>query len=182
MKPGIALVTGILGFMFWNLGRAPDIPEVVHERLPRSTPAMSPADGAGDYRWTLPDGWRALAGTGFRLATLMASDGERRHEVTVTMFGGDAGGLASNVNRWREQVGLPPLSVEEAEASLELVEGTTGTLCVSRLDGEIQSIRAAIIPGEGATVFVKLSATRDVAQRLDEALVNFATTVRRAAR
>jgi hypothetical protein len=42
--------------------------------------------------------------------------GDARAECYLTFLVGDAGGLGANVNRWRTQLALPPLTVTEIEA------------------------------------------------------------------
>ena len=56
--------------------------------------------------WDLPKEWQQEPGNQFRFATLtMKSEGETL-ELAVSKFGGT---LLENVNRWREQVGLPKI-------------------------------------------------------------------------
>lgn len=61
--------------------------------------------------WTLPPGWTQSEGSGIRLATIHVGP----LEISVVALAGDGGGTLANINRWREQLGLPPL----AEAELE---------------------------------------------------------------
>ena len=62
-----------------------------------------------DVRWTAPAGWTEEKGRGDRVATLRLGD----LEMSVTRLGGNAGGTLANVNRWRGQIGLPPLAESE---------------------------------------------------------------------
>jgi hypothetical protein len=54
-----------------------------------------------------PAGWTELAPTAMRAANFRARD--PRVECALTLLAGEAGGLAANVQRWRSQLGLPPL-------------------------------------------------------------------------
>ncbi len=67
----------------------------------------------------VPDGWKVLPRTTGRMFLLgfQIQDGPMSVEITLTRFPGEAGGLAANVNRWREEVGLSVLS--DAEAAKE---------------------------------------------------------------
>ena len=40
-------------------------------------------------------------------------------DLSVTKFGGDAGGVAANVNRWRKQLGLQPETLEEIQSKVK---------------------------------------------------------------
>ena len=66
--------------------------------------------------WKLPAGWQEVKPGPMRLAQFaVAGPGGKKAEVSIVMMGGSAGGELSNVNRWRGQVSLPP--VTEAEVS-----------------------------------------------------------------
>ncbi len=56
--------------------------------------------------FNLPDGWQKLEPKRFREVNLRAGDAE----CYLTKLAGTAGGLAANVNRWRQQMNLAPLS------------------------------------------------------------------------
>jgi hypothetical protein len=71
----------------------------------------SPSNGSG-LRWTTPAGWTERPATAMRLVNFRVGDDERA-ECYLTLLGGDGGGLAANVNRWRTQMGQSPLSARE---------------------------------------------------------------------
>jgi len=84
-------------------------------------------------QWTLPDGWRQKAGSGMRFATLEFGPADQAIELTVIPLGVPPGEpsayVLSNVNRWRQQLQLPPLAAEELDKQTEKIEldGTTAT-------------------------------------------------------
>ncbi|HEU4382545.1 MAG TPA: hypothetical protein VFR85_03490 [Anaeromyxobacteraceae bacterium] len=99
--------------------------EVAHYRVAKETPAPAPAEGAppgmagdvappprptggGALTWTLPKGWQQTRGDSMRFATLKPPV-EGRIDASVVVLPGPAGGELANVNRWRGQIGLPPL-------------------------------------------------------------------------
>jgi hypothetical protein len=110
--------------------------EVAHYRVPKADPTASSAQGAagamgtgssealppppdasstGTLRWVLPKGWtESRSSGGMRYATLTGT-AKGKLDLSVTVFPGPAGGELANVNRWRNQIGLPP--VEEAALS-----------------------------------------------------------------
>lgn len=78
---------------------------------PASAPAPSgPAENP--FRYVVPEGWEELEPTSMRLVNLRPA-GDPAAECSLTVLGGDGGGLAANVNRWRDQMGLEPQSEEE---------------------------------------------------------------------
>lgn len=65
--------------------------------------------GSGALHWTLPGGWTEAQGGGrMRYATLTVPVSGKL-DVSVVVLPGSAGGELANVNRWRGQIGLPPL-------------------------------------------------------------------------
>lgn len=78
--------------------------------------------------YTVPEGWRLHEPGGMRKADLSVADGDKVAQTTVIPLGGPAGGLLSNVNRWRGQVGLAPTDAEQlAKEAVEIeVDGIKG--------------------------------------------------------
>jgi hypothetical protein len=62
--------------------------------------------------WTLPEGWKEEKGPKPRYATFHLGPKEKPIELSVSMLGKEAAAVLPNVNRWRGQLGLPP--VDEA--------------------------------------------------------------------
>lgn len=127
-------------------------------------PAPSPGMG-----WVVPQGWRQVPGAQpLRVATFIAGEADHRLEISVASFAGAAGGILANVNRWREQIGLPP--IDDATLADQVTPLTTvgGRGFLVRLAGtDLQhQVLAAILPEHGgATWFVKATGP---AARLDQ--------------
>jgi hypothetical protein len=65
--------------------------------------------------WQAPEGWHEDAGGGFRYATFhIGSDEGEPLELSVSQAGGS---VLDNINRWRGQIGLAPISESEMEDS-----------------------------------------------------------------
>jgi hypothetical protein len=76
--------------------------------------APKPDVPASGLRWTTPPGWIEKPASAMRAANFALADDERA-ECYLTLLGGDAGGLAANVNRWRTQISLSAMSAEDLE-------------------------------------------------------------------
>ncbi len=75
-----------------------------------SQPAGSgAASGTPELKWDTPPGWIAKAPTDMRIANFQVG-ADPEAECYLTVLQGSGGGLLSNVNRWRGQMGLPPVS------------------------------------------------------------------------
>ncbi len=95
--------------------------------LAQSLPAAGPE--RGDLKFKLPDGWFEAKPDVVSRAAFGVRDGDQSAHITVSLLGGDAGGLLPNVNRWREQVGLPDMTAEALKEHAEALEvgGITGS-------------------------------------------------------
>lgn len=103
----------------------------------------------GQPKWSSPEGWTERGGNAMRLATLV-SPGDPPLEIAVSSlpYQGDdrTGYLLANVNRWRGQMGLPPMEADKLHKGgdpddetqeLELADGTKATLV--SLKGQLDS-------------------------------------------
>jgi hypothetical protein len=63
--------------------------------------------------WTTPEGWRRLPGGALRFATLRLGPKGEGLEITISRLGPEASDVRQNVDRWRGQLGLPPLKDDE---------------------------------------------------------------------
>ncbi len=75
----------------------------------------------GEIRWTLPAGWKEEKGGPARVASFRFGDRDPKLEMTVVRLPGDGGGLASNVNRWRDQIGLEKIGDAEAASAVQKI-------------------------------------------------------------
>jgi hypothetical protein len=123
------------------------------------TETTSPAATTGQPSWQVPAGWQAVDGGPFLVAkfALTNTDGTTA-DVNVSSAGGTGGGLEANVNRWRGQLGLPPISeiltttfsVDGGEAQVVDVSGTNAA------NGQPAAIIGIIVSQPGTTWFYKL--------------------------
>ena len=95
------------------------------ERIPDEATPVPPAATAEssarnpDRPWSVPEGWSEdAAPRPMRLTTYVAPDSSGPVEVAVTRFGGRVGGALANINRWRGQMGLPPVDETGLEATI----------------------------------------------------------------
>lgn len=79
--------------------------------------------------WSNPPGWRRRMGPKPRYATLYVLPKSKRLEITVTRLGPDAADVRKNLDRWRGQLGLDPLTDAEFDklANNSEVDGIKAT-------------------------------------------------------
>ncbi len=82
---------------------------------PAATPpaANSGAGSAPGIKWQVPSGWTVGSGSSMRLVTLDVPGGA---QLWVTPLSGGAGGVKANLDRWRHEVGMAPLTEDEFNA------------------------------------------------------------------
>ncbi|MBC8010091.1 MAG: hypothetical protein H7067_08340 [Burkholderiales bacterium] len=144
--------------------------------------AVTTASGPG-LVWTTPAAWTAGPERSMRKATLLipGEAGSPGAEIAVTAFPGDVGGNLANVNRWRQQLALPPIGEAELGAALQHVHVGELHVDVVELVGTAspaQRVIGAIVPHAGATWFFKLTGPDALVTREKAAFLAFLQTVR----
>lgn len=139
------------------------------------TPPVAP------FVYDVPEGWTPLQPRPpFRQINLQ-HESDPRAEWTLAMYP-DRGGLSANINRWRRQVGLGPLTESEVAALpkrrvfndqatlLEVYGPYSGMGGASIEDG---GLRGAIFARQGVTLFVKMVGPREIVESSGEAFGAF---------
>jgi hypothetical protein len=145
-------------------------------------PAAAPAApdipvNAAPVRFTLPDGWQQLAPDGVRLAnlTVPGKDGATA-SVAITSFPGEVGTELQNVNRWRQQVGLPEIEARDVTSQPVIVDGADGKLY--DFSGTTQRTVVVSAQRNGATWFIKMNGDAATVTDAKPAFMVFLTTIR----
>jgi hypothetical protein len=176
-------VSFLKSFQFGDLA-APSTMDL--SQLPPSHPAVpgmdagnvtAPVADAGDKpTWTVPAGWQEGQLTQFLVAKyfIAGADGAQA-AVNVSLLAGDGGGLAANVNRWRGQLGLPPVaeiltsSIDVAGVKAQVVD-FTGT---DSKTGKPARLVGAVVPQNGQTWFYKLMGDESVVAQQKDVFTKF---------
>lgn len=96
----------------------------------------------GTPTWTLPEGWTQKPGNEFRFATLVFGSGDSSLEMSVTKLPkNDADGpyILANVNRWRDQLGMPPTDaagLQKESIEVPLADGVSALVVVLAADAD----------------------------------------------
>ncbi len=127
------------------------------------TPSMRPVKPAVTV--TAPEGWEKSEGSAMRVASfsITGEDGSTA-DVSVIPLPGEAGSVQDNVNRWRNQLGLPPIADAEDPALGTVIDGPSGEFFLSHMtgtepgtDGKKSSISAAILAKPETNWFFKIT-------------------------
>jgi len=128
-----------------------------------SMPGMQSASAAPvdetakpQVKWEVPDGWKSVPATSMRYASfaVAGSNGETA-DLSISTFPGAAGGDLQNVNRWRGQIGLEP--VTDIKPLVVPVTGKSGEILMVDMSGSKGRILAGWTLKNGNTWFFKLN-------------------------
>ena len=150
--------------------------------------APAPAAGQNDNAssiWTIPPGWQAMPPSQFLLAQYLVQDGDARAEVNVSELAGEGGGLLANLNRWRGQLGLPPIAQEDDFSKMVdsvVVPGGQGELVdmtgTSSKTGQLARLIGVVLPQAGQTWFYKLMGDPKLVAAQKDAFIKFIQSAR----
>ena len=159
-------------------------------KLPASHPAIpgmetaAPVADSGDHpAWTVPAGWQPGQLAQFLVARYVIKNDQGNAAVNVSQLAGDGGGLSSNINRWRAQLGQSPAGSEEL-AKLPAIDasGTKATLVditgIDARSGKAARLVGAVVPVGGSTWFYKMMGDQAVVSAQKDAFIQFVQSVK----
>jgi hypothetical protein len=140
---------------------------------------LAPPPPSNPASWTKPDSWTEKALSEMRLGSFQVpGPNDETADVSVTAFPGDAGGLESNVNRWRGQVHQPTLVGDQLAQSWqeETVDGVpTIIVDLQTPDGteKASAILGAAMRTADRTWFVKMTGPPDLLKNQKDNFLRF---------
>jgi hypothetical protein len=129
--------------------------------------------------WTLPAGWTEEPPSQMSLAKFSVGGQDARAQITVSAFPGDVGGLLANVNRWRGQVNLPPISEADLPNAVARFETKAGNADLVELAGtnamagRTARLICVVLRRGGQTWFFKIMGDKTVVAREKDAFLKF---------
>jgi len=144
---------------------------------PDSTmPASDIPVSAAPVHWTTPPGWEQLAPTSIRLGNfLIHGQGGAQAEMAVFSFPGSVGTELENVNRWRNELKLPPITEAQVKSQPVTIDGTEGKLY--DIPGDTARTMVALLPRGGSTWFFKMRGDKNVVAAAEPAFHDFLKSV-----
>ena len=138
-----------------------------------SAPAVAgPADP--ELTWTTPAGWTEVPAAQMRVASFKVSGANGKEaDVSVIPLGGMAGTDDANVNRWRGQVGLAPVSSDELQKSAEKVEAGGQSAQLYDIAGATNRIIGVIQHRDDTAWFYKMTGDTNLVEQQKPAFIAF---------
>lgn len=144
-----------------------------------------PTAGGPGLTWTAPSAWQAKPVGAMRKGSFnVVGEGGATADLSITAFPGAVGGDLANINRWRGQVALPPIT--EADLPKATERFTANGLEFSVVDlasadpANSQRILGGMTPYQGAMWFFKLTGPDALVAGAKPAFLDFLKTVKAA--
>jgi len=131
-----------------------------------------------EMTFTVPEGWTPGPLKPFRRISWNVNADGQSAEMYISQAGGD---VSANINRWRGQAGLSPISdPAELQKTIEKidVDGVTGDLVVLKGDDPQKAMLGAIVVHEGSNWFFKMTGPAAAAPEQQDAFRKFVTSVK----
>lgn len=144
-------------------------------------PVTQSEAAAGDLTWTAPASWQTKPLGQMRKGSYgIKGEGTQEADLSVFVFPGAAGGTIDNINRWRGQVGLPPLSQAQLpDETTALVADSGLELTVVDMTGKgDERIVGAILAQGQQSWFFKLKGPASLLEKEKPAFLAFLKTVK----
>lgn len=150
------------------------------ETKPPQMAAMPPQDiGPPPIKWQVPQSWTAVSPSSMRFAsfTAPAENGEKI-DISVVTFPGDGGSDPDNINRWRGQIGLPPLDRSSVGSQIAPLKTANATFSTTDIVGAKTRTIAAWIRHDGRAWFFKATGPSAAVEKEKANFVKFIESVR----
>ena len=162
-------------------------PHAFMKNLGTGEAPVMPSNVSSAISWSTPDGWLEQKGNGMRLATFKNKNAGSM-ECSIVSLEGKAGDLESNIVRWMKQINLAFSSGSQLQefisqqAELKASSGLAYrlidfTTAQKAAEHSSPSMLSAIFETDKATVFVKLSGTREEVIRNKEQFLSLCNSI-----
>jgi hypothetical protein len=142
--------------------------------------AMPPQDaGAPQIKWKTPEGWTEVPPSSMRYASFSATDENGgKIDISIATFAGDGGSDADNVNRWRQQIGLPPVDGRAVTSQVTPLKTANTTFSATDIAGATARTVAAWTRRDGRVWFFKATGPNAAVEKEKPNFVKFIESVR----
>ena len=148
------------------------------EQRPQTPPVASTAGANPQIKWQTPSGWTEVPPSSMRYASFTAGNGDGKIDISIVTFPGEGGSDADNVNRWRQQLNLPPMSPAVVATQVKPLQ--SGDVSYSTVDiaGTDARTLAAWTRRDGHVWFFKATGPNAVVEKEKPNFVRFVQSVR----
>ncbi len=141
-------------------------------------PTPPPDAEAPQIKWDLPPGWSPAPPSAMRYASFSAEKNGAKADISVVTFPGEGGSDVDNVNRWRQQIGLPAVGAEALKSMI--TPANAGDLHLEMVDmtGSSARVLAAWTRKGGRAWFFKMTGPATLVDQEKPKFLAFLQSVR----
>lgn len=143
-------------FLKWVSGsRSPNSTGPMTSTTTSSSPAAD--TDKPQIKWEVPAGWSPAPASAMRYASFTVEKNGEKADISVVTFPGDGGSDVDNINRWRQQIGLPGVGAEVLKSMIAPVQA--GNIQIDSIDmnGSNGRVLAAWTRQGGRAWFFKMT-------------------------
>ncbi len=141
-------------------------------------PQVSPLERV---QWTMPEGWHQERNPRPMILAVFHPNSNHKPDIEVSAFPGDVGGVLANINRWRNQIQLPPITDAVLHEHIDILntQGSFGGMmdAVNPQTGR-RTIAVIIQDGQGMSWFIKATDADALVSAQKAAIKQFAESFR----
>jgi hypothetical protein len=182
MRGNVALVgTEKQNFLKWvSASRsANSAPETTSSPPMTSVSAATSADSEKpQIKWEVPAGWSPAPASAMRYASFAMEKNGEKADISVVTFPGDGGNDVDNINRWRQQIGLPAVGAEVLKSMIAPVQAGDVRLESVDMNGTNGRVLAAWTRQGGRAWFFKMSGRSTLLEQEKPQFVVFLQSIR----
>lgn len=156
-------------------------PPVAVKRDPTAVAPAKRPSAASPLTYKTPEGWRPGQSGAMRAAAFEVVDGDKKLEITAITLPNS--GLLENVNRWRNQVHIEPLTDEQLKAATKkvpvgLLSGDFVEMVGADDEKRPDAILGVIVAQSDRAWFFKLKGDPELAAREKDKFLAFVQSVK----
>jgi hypothetical protein len=144
-----------------------------------ATTAAPPADSEKPpIKWDVPAGWSPAPASAMRYASFAVEKNGEKADISVVTFPGDGGNDVDNVNRWRQQIGLPAVGAEVLKPMIVPVKAGDVPIDFVDMSGTNARVLAGWTRQGGRAWFFKMSGPPALVEQEKPKFTTFLQSIR----
>ena len=148
-------------------------------KAPQLTGAMAAESSQNpQIKWLMPAGWSEVSPSAMRYASFNAGANNDKVDISVVIFPGEGGSDTDNVNRWRQQIGLPPMSPAAIATQVAPIKTADGDFLSVDIASASARTLAAWTRRDGHVWFFKATGPNAAVEKEKQNFVKFVESVR----
>lgn len=149
-------------------------------KSPETASGAPPMENSSNpkIKWQVPSGWSEVPPSSMRYASFSAGASDNKVDISVVTFPGEGGSDADNVNRWRQQIGLPPMSPTAVATQVAPLKSDDATFSTVDIAGTNARTLAAWTRRDGHVWFFKATGPGVAMEKEKPNFVKFVQSIR----